>query len=117
MRDTLRSKHPTYSAGMAGDVRVERVPLDRQQFTVLADGLEGVNGWIEGIANLAVPKVALCVNGNPHQGKNGNYWYRVVIDCDTAIKLGELAKRQKSEHAERQYRFAQGEGRRGKAQT
>ena len=96
MRDSLRSKYPAYSAGMEGDVRVERVPLDRQQFTVLAEGMEGVNGWTEGIGKHAVPKIALCVNGNPRQGKNGNYWYRVVIDCDTVIKLGELAKRRKA---------------------
>lgn len=117
MRDKLRSKHPTYSASMEGDVRVERVPLDRQQFTVLAEGMDGVNGWIEGIGKHAVPKVALCVAGNPRQGKNGNYWYRVVIDCDTAVKLGELAKRRLAEHAERRWRFAQGEGRRGRQQT
>ena len=106
--DAFRSKHPSYSAGMEGDVRVERVPLDRQQFTVLADGMDGVNGWVEGYGSHAVPKVALCVNGNPRQGKNGNYWYRVVIDCDTAIKLGDLAKRQQAEHTERRRRFAQG---------
>lgn len=109
MRDTLRSKHPTYSAGMEGDVRVERVPLERQQFTVIAEGMDGVNGWIEGVGAYAVPKVALCVNGNPHQGKNGRYWYRVVIDADTAIKLGELARRQQAEHEERRWRFLNGQ--------
>ena len=103
MRDSMRSKYPTYSASMEGDVRVERVPLDRQQFTVLAEGMEGVNGWIEGIGKHAVPKIAMCVTGNRHQGKNGNYWYRVVIDCDTAIKLGELAKRRKAEAEERRH--------------
>lgn len=84
--------------GIERGIQVARVPHGRSQYTLLADGYDGLNAWVQGFypAHREVV-VDIAVPGNPKQGKNGNYWYSVRLTANDLRKLADYAEKRQRE--------------------